>query len=89
MLMIFPPTHPARQFKAFWNDLSVLDDVLLVLTDSRIVVPKSYRPQLLKNYTTPILVLLKLNKWLGICTTAPECLEKFKKLLVYTTNARS
>ena len=46
--MIFPPTHPARQFKAFWNDLSVLDDVLLVLNDSRIVVPKSYRPQLLK-----------------------------------------
>ena len=43
-----PPTHPARQYKAFWNDLSVLDVVLLVLNDSRIVVPKSFRPLFLK-----------------------------------------
>ena len=43
-----PPTHPARQYKAFWNDLSVLDEVLLFLNDSRIVVPKAFCPQLLE-----------------------------------------
>ena len=31
-----PPSHPARQYKAFWNDLSVLDEVLLVLNLSLI-----------------------------------------------------
>ena len=27
-----PLTHPARQYKAFWNDLSVLDEVCLLYT---------------------------------------------------------
>ena len=33
--------HPAHQFKHFWNDLSLLDDSLLILQDKRIIVPAS------------------------------------------------
>ena len=34
-----PPNHPARVFRSIWDDLSVKDDVLLIMNDSRLVVP--------------------------------------------------
>jgi transposase InsO family protein len=40
------PTHPARSYKSVWNELSVLDD-LLVLDDSRIIVPVAMRKEIL------------------------------------------
>ena len=43
-----PPKHPARVFRSVWDDLSVLDDVLLVLDDSRLVNPKEARPAILE-----------------------------------------
>ena len=46
-LSSLPPQHPARLLRSCWDDLSVLDDTLLILNDSRIVVPKQARPQLL------------------------------------------
>ena len=44
-----PPNHPARNFRSIWDDLSVLDDTLLVLNDSRLVVPKECREKVLSN----------------------------------------
>ena len=41
---VLPPGHPARQYRSLWDDLSVMNDTLLVLDDSRIVVPKACRP---------------------------------------------
>ena len=45
----FPPNHPAQAFRSLWSDLSVLDNVLLVLDDSRLVVPKACRADVLAN----------------------------------------
>ena len=47
-LSSLPPEHPARLLRSCWDDLSVMDDSLLVLNDSRIVVPKQARPKLLE-----------------------------------------
>ena len=44
-----PPNHPARHFRSIWDNLSVLDDTLLVLNDSRLVVPKQCQEDVLKN----------------------------------------
>ena len=44
-----PPNHPARHFRSIWDDLSVLDDTLLVLNDSRLVVPKQCQENVLRN----------------------------------------
>ena len=38
-----PPSHPAKLYKSCWDNLSVADEILLVLNDSRIVVPKQAR----------------------------------------------
>ena len=46
---VLPNNHPARTFRNIWDDLSVMDDTLLVLNDSRLVVPQACREQLLKN----------------------------------------
>ena len=43
-----PPTHEARLLKNVWHDLSVLDSVLLVYDDSRIIIPKQARPAILE-----------------------------------------
>ena len=47
-----PPNHPGRSFSSVWNDLSVHDDVLLVVDNSRIVIPKAARPDILKKLHT-------------------------------------
>ena len=44
-----PPNHPARTFRSIWDDLSVMDDILLVLNDSRLIVPKECRAKVLQN----------------------------------------
>ena len=46
---VLPPSHPARTLKGIWTDLSVLDDVLLILSDSRLVVPAACRDKVLEN----------------------------------------
>ena len=43
-----PPGHPAKQLANVWNCLSVKDDVLIILDGSRIVVPYSCRPSVLR-----------------------------------------
>ena len=47
-LTSLPPNHPARLYKNVWHDLSILDSILLVYDDSRIVIPKQARPAILK-----------------------------------------
>ena len=44
-----PPGHPAHAYRSLWDNISVLDDILLVLNDSRIIVPNSIRPEILSN----------------------------------------
>ena len=44
---ILPPSHPARGLKSVWDDISILDEVLLVYRDRRIFVPSKYRKTLL------------------------------------------
>ena len=46
---VLPPSHPARTFKSIWDDLSVQDDLLLILNDSRLVVPSACRQKVLSN----------------------------------------
>ena len=48
-----PPNHPARVYRSIWNDISVLDDVLLVYNNSRIVVPADARPSILEQLHMP------------------------------------
>lgn len=45
---MLPPDHPARVLKSVWDDISVLDEVLLVYQDKRIFVPVNYRKTLLQ-----------------------------------------
>ena len=45
---ILPPSHPARGLKNVWDDISILDEVLLVYQDQRIFVPSNYRKRLLQ-----------------------------------------
>ena len=47
-----PPNHPGRSFSSVWNDISVHDDVLLVIDNSRIVIPKAARPDILTKLHT-------------------------------------
>lgn len=42
------PQHPARLYKAVWDDMSISDDLILV-DGSRIVVPTDLRSQILKD----------------------------------------
>ena len=42
-----PPSHPARQFKGMWNNLSV-DSGLLVYNGTRIVIPAKARAEVLE-----------------------------------------
>ena len=42
------PTHPAKQYCAFWNNLSLMDNCLLVLNNSRLVIPTLARLEILK-----------------------------------------
>ena len=43
-----PPGHGALSLRSIWDDLSVYDDTLIVYDNSRIVVPKSARPEILE-----------------------------------------
>ena len=49
---ILPPDHPAQIFRSLWDNLSVMDDILLVLNDSRLIVPKVCRPSILQRLHT-------------------------------------
>ena len=44
-----PPQHPARVLKNIWEDLSLLDGTLIIYNASRIYVPTSARPEVLRN----------------------------------------
>ena len=43
-----PPGHAAISLRSIWDELSVYDDTLIVYDNSRIVVPKSARPEILE-----------------------------------------
>ena len=43
-----PPTHPAKLYSSVWNQLSIMEDTLLVYEDTRIVVPKAGRQAILQ-----------------------------------------
>ena len=43
-----PTNHAAKTYRSIWDDLSVLDDTLIVFDSSRIVVPKEARPDILE-----------------------------------------
>ena len=47
-----PEGHPGRLLKSVWHDLSPLDDTLLMIDASRIVVPVLYRQTVLKQLHT-------------------------------------
>ena len=43
-----PETHPARQFKSVWDDLSIYENCLVLYDADRLVVPKLSRKPILK-----------------------------------------
>ena len=52
----FDPTHPAHRYRDVYSQLSLFDDeqvTLIILNGSRIVVPKSARPGILKKLHIP------------------------------------
>ena len=42
-----PPDHPGKQFSSIWDDISIFDDCLLIWEDTRIIIPKSLRKEIL------------------------------------------
>ena len=77
-----PPGHPAHQFRSLWDDLSVYDDILLVLNDSRLVVPKDSRPQILEKLHASHSGISKTRQlakqlyyWPGISTAIQNMIE--------------
>jgi hypothetical protein len=45
--------HPGKKYKGVWDKISVLDEVILVIDATQIVIPMKLRPQLLKQLHMP------------------------------------
>jgi hypothetical protein len=45
--------HPGKNYKSVWDKISVLDDAILVINATQIVVPMKLRHQILKQLHIP------------------------------------
>jgi hypothetical protein len=45
--------HPGKRYKGVWDQISVLNDAILVIDATEIVVPMKLRPQILKQLHEP------------------------------------
>jgi hypothetical protein len=45
--------HPGKKYKGVWDKISILDDAILVIDTSQIIIPMKLRPQLLKQLHVP------------------------------------
>jgi hypothetical protein len=45
--------HPGKSYKSVWDKISVLDDAILVINATQIVVPMKLRHQILKQLHVP------------------------------------
>ena len=61
-----PPSSSARQFKRFWDDLSVHEDVMLLYEGNRVVVPRALRGKYLKLLHLGHCGLTKSENWLSL-----------------------
>ena len=81
-LSTLPVNHPARTYRSIWDNLSVLDDTLLVLNDSRLVVPPECREKVLQGLHTSHSGLTKTKQlarnlyyWPGMSSCLQQLIE--------------
>jgi hypothetical protein len=56
--------HPGKNYKSVWDKISVLNDAILVINATQIVVPMKLRHQIFKSsYMYHMQVLIELEQW--------------------------
>jgi hypothetical protein len=55
--------HPGKRYKSVWDQIFVLDDAILVIDATQIVVPMKLRPQILKQLHEPHAGITRTREW--------------------------
>ena len=84
-----PKSHPAKKLDSVWHELSLIQDCLLVVNNSRIIVPKSLRSEILELLHLPHAGIIKTRKqaqqlyyWPGINRDIRDLIEQCEKCQV-------